>query len=75
MPVSKLGKLVPAGGALWNLAPDALLRYDGTSWQQVDGPQDGALGNAAELPDGRLVGTGSTGGSYQPQPFAVVQSP
>ncbi|MDA3628424.1 hypothetical protein OU415_23530 [Saccharopolyspora sp. WRP15-2] len=74
VPVSKLGKLVLAGGALWNLSPDALLRYDGTSWQQVEGPQDGSLINGAELPDGRLVGTGSNGDSYRPQPFAVVQS-
>ncbi|MER6989211.1 hypothetical protein ABT337_06525 [Saccharopolyspora hirsuta] len=72
--VRKLGKLVQAGGALWNLGPDALLRYDGTGWQQVDGPQEGALTNGAELPDGRLVGTGSGGDSYEPQPFAVVQN-
>ncbi|MDA3642697.1 hypothetical protein LZ318_38760 [Saccharopolyspora indica] len=74
VPVSELGELVQAGGALWNLSPEALLRYDGTGWQQVDGPREGALGNGAELPDGRLVGTGSGGDSYQPQPFAVVQN-
>ena len=74
VPTGGLGDLVHAEGALWNLADDALLRYDGTSWQKVDGPQEGALVNGAELPDGRLVGTGSTGGSLEPQPFAVVHN-
>ncbi|GAA0524749.1 hypothetical protein A8924_5028 [Saccharopolyspora erythraea NRRL 2338] len=67
-----LGELVHAEGALWNLGIDALLRYDGTSWQPVDGPRQGALVTGAELPDGRLVGTGSQGSSYDPQPFAAV---
>lgn len=73
-PTGSVGKLVWAEGALWNLGTDALLRYDGTSWQRVDGPQEGSLVNGAELPDGRLVGTGSQGDSYQPQPFAAVRN-
>lgn len=76
VPVQRLGELVQAGGALWNLGPDALLRYDGSTWQQVDGPQEGAITHGAELPDGRLVGIGSGGEDpLRPQPFAVVQNP
>ncbi|MEU6266191.1 hypothetical protein [Saccharopolyspora shandongensis] len=74
VPPGGTGKLVHAGGALWSLGAGALLRYDGTSWQQVDGPQEGSLGNGAELPDGRLVGIGSAGDPMTPQPFATVQN-
>ncbi|MEV0702392.1 hypothetical protein AB0I53_31365 [Saccharopolyspora sp. NPDC050389] len=73
-PTGGAGKLVNAGGALWSLGADALLRYDGTSWQQVDGPQEGPLRNGAELPDGRLVGTGSFDDSTAPQPWAAVRN-
>ncbi|GAA2786165.1 hypothetical protein [Saccharopolyspora taberi] len=73
-PKGSVGELVQAEGALWSLGTKGLLRYDGTSWQPVDGPQEGALVNGTELPDGRLGGTGQMGDSYESQPFAVAHN-
>ncbi|WP_245573844.1 hypothetical protein [Amycolatopsis nigrescens] len=74
VPTGGLGRLVPAEGALWNLGSEALLRYDGSSWQAVAGPPEGRLGTGTELPDGRLLGIGSQGATDRPQPFAAVHN-
>ncbi|RRO14735.1 hypothetical protein EIL87_18520 [Saccharopolyspora rhizosphaerae] len=68
------GEFVHAGGAVWNIADEGVLRYDGTRWQTVAGPAEGPLATGAETSDGRLLVLGSTGELPRTAPFAAVRT-
>lgn len=68
------GEFVHAQGALWNVAANGVLRYEGTHWQAVAGPAEGPLTTGAATADGSLLAIGSTGPSWKSAPFASIHN-